>query len=102
MRLPTHTRAFFDAPTRVAALQSRATMLSPLQGPGWTFEPPAGTTGPPVVVGAPDQVVLQAGATPEGVRSALAAAAIAPPLLAKPLNAGARDGAGPQDGLVDG
>lgn len=90
----------FDAPTRVAALQSRATMLSPLQGPGWTFEPPAGTTGPPVVVGAPDQVVLQAGATPEGVRSALAAAAIAPPLLAKPLNAGARDGAGHRMALL--
>lgn len=81
-----------DPPPRVAALASRATMLTPLQGAGVDLVPPPGVGGPPVRVGAPAQVVLQAGATAEEAAAALKASGLAPPLLAKPLNAGAGGG----------
>ena len=81
-----------DPPPRVAALASRATMLAPLQGAGVDLAPPAGVESPPVRVGAPAQIVLQAGTTAEAAAAALKASGLAPPLLAKPLNAGAPGG----------
>ena len=97
-----------DPPDRVAALQSRATMLSPLQGRGRRFDPPravldahaassssqspssAAAPPPPspVVVAAPAQVVIPEGASAADALAALAASGLSPPLLAKPLHAG--------------